>query len=243
MARQVSSSWRTERARRAWKVFWATGWGFSSCSQVFYCYSLGRQGRRLDRERVGLDSHAQPTHRRKTTRTGPPRPHTIFLSLSSGASSPTLGSSATGIGGWGGASHGWTVMGRALTDIQAGHGEPSSAGGAGSCLEAVGGLVKLKVSEESPAFLRTSLVERLENMAGSLRGSCHALDVEGTKGILAGGHQAGREKNASSSDLNVFFQRRGGRGPEVSRCRGDIHLIGASSARIPSLCRGIQGQM
>lgn len=114
--------------------------------------------------RVGFDLHAQPTHRRNTTSTGPPRPHTIFLSLSSGASSPTLGISATGTGGWGGASHGCTVMGRAFTDIQAGHGESSSADGARSSFGALEGFEKLKVSEEMPAFLRASFVVRLENI-------------------------------------------------------------------------------
>lgn len=71
-----------------------------------------------------------------------------------------------GTGGWGGASHGWTVIGIDFIDIHAGHGESSSAGGA---LSSFGGLEafaleKLKVSEEMPAFLRASLVVRLENM-------------------------------------------------------------------------------
>lgn len=108
----------------------------------------------------GIDLHAQPTHLRNTTSTGPPRPHTILLSLSSGASSPTCGSLPTGIGGGGGVSHGWTEMGSPFTDIHSGQDQSSSSAAVARLL----GRFDVKVSEEMPTFLRASFVARLENM-------------------------------------------------------------------------------
>lgn len=64
---------------------------------------------------------AQPTQRKNTTNTLLPPPNSIFLSLSSGARSPTLGhSAATGTGGGGGDSQACAVSGRFLTVIHLG---------------------------------------------------------------------------------------------------------------------------
>ena len=116
-----------------------------------------------------------------------PPPKLSLRSRSSGATSPTLGQSATGIGGGGGDSHGWTVRGSALTDIQAGHfvsdssssseSSPGTVPG-GAFLFTLGprgfGLgsgsddVKLKLSLDRPIFLRAILVVRLVNMLNNI---------------------------------------------------------------------------
>src|SRR3569833_1702328 len=92
-------------------------------------------------------------------------------SRSSGAVSPGFGVSATGIGGGGGDSHGCTVSGRALTDIQAGQldfssssSRPGSTPGdrsdrvLRSLLGSGSGDDRLKVSDEMPILRMASLV-------------------------------------------------------------------------------------
>ncbi len=133
----------------------------------------------------GNNAQAQPTQRRKTISTFLLPPTVILRSRSMGARSPTLGHSAMGIGAGGGESHGWTVKGRALTDIQAGQPAFSSCssrpgmvpGGrsdlvfcsflacSGSGDEKVG---KLNASLGIPIFLIASLVARLENILAIL---------------------------------------------------------------------------
>lgn len=116
---------------------------------------------------------AQPTQRRKTTRTGRPRPNSSFLSRSSGARSPIFGTSATGTGGGGGENHGATVMGRAFIDIHAGQPPPFGFSSAESSL--LEPLLFFLVSDEppplkskllllSPTFLSAILVVRLDSM-------------------------------------------------------------------------------
>lgn len=126
-------------------------------------------------------------------RTHLPPPMATFRSLSIGACSPILGSSASGIGGGGGESHGWTVRGRFLTVIHAGQAEAfsssSSTGPFGSLfLRSFGGgsfagEEKLKVSEERPTFLRASFVARLENIVDELVSSATSLTVPGEKRV------------------------------------------------------------
>jgi hypothetical protein len=82
------------------------------------------------------------------------------------------------MGGGGGDSHGWTVRGRDLTVIQAGHLDEASSRSwssrpgtvpGGDLVSFLGGLVvlgwvKLKVSLLMPSFFMASLVPRDENI-------------------------------------------------------------------------------
>lgn len=85
------------------------------------------------------------------------------------------------MGGGGGDSHGWTVRGRDLTVIQAGHLDEASSGswasrpgtvpGGADLVSFLGGLVllgweKLKASLLMPSFFMASLVPREENILG-----------------------------------------------------------------------------
>lgn len=131
----------------------------------------------------GGNVQAQPTQRRKTTRTLRPPPNSSFRSRSRGATSPTRGTRATGTGGGGGENQGWTVSGRFLTDIQLVQpppSPPSSAPGFASAFvpgglffSLLGGrgaaaagleLEKSRASLGRPSFLRAILVVRLESM-------------------------------------------------------------------------------
>ena len=154
IARQRRVGWWFARVRRFRNVFWATGRVLAGV-QVSWGFLMNGRGH----------LHAQPTHRKKTTSTGP-LPHTLFPPPSRGANSPAFGSCPTGMGGGGGASHGWTVTGRALTDIQAGQVESSLELGRSSLgLGALGVQEEnAKASREMPAFLRASFVARLENI-------------------------------------------------------------------------------
>lgn len=121
------------------------------------------------------------------------------------------------------------MTGRALTDIQAGHGESSLLSGPGSSLAGLEGL-EVNVSGDMPTFFRASFVVRLENIVASL-GSC---SVDGDPG----GHQ-GREINGwEQSKLGIkpvsgVFQGNGRAGmPKARGSRGGFRLI--AHALIPS---------
>ena len=126
------------------------------------------------------DLHAQPTQRRKTTSTLRPPPKVSLRSRSSGARSPILGhSAATGMGGGGGASHGWTVNGRLFIVIHLGQPFDSSSSSSRPGTTPGGrsfrvffsflgsgwsGDEKLNVSLDMPIFLSAILVVKLENI-------------------------------------------------------------------------------
>lgn len=112
-----------------------------------------------------------------------PPPKVSLRSRSSGARSPGLGhSAATGMGGGGGESQGWTVSGRDLTVIQAGHLDEESSSTSsrpgtvpgGAFLVSFLGLLgsgavgdeKLRASLLRPNLRMAILVVRAENMIG-----------------------------------------------------------------------------
>jgi hypothetical protein len=123
----------------------------------------------------GESLQAQPTQRKKTTRTLFPLPNWSFLSRVRGARSPILGHSPIWIGGGTGVSQAWAVRGRLFIDIQAGHWEFLSSRSSRPGIDpsgffcsflgfSAGGDEKSKVLLDNPTFLRAIFVVRLENM-------------------------------------------------------------------------------
>jgi hypothetical protein len=111
-----------------------------------------------------MNVQAQPTQRRKTTRTCLP-PNCSCLSRSMGARSPTRGHSvATATDDGGGDSHACAVSGSLRTDIHFGQllfGSLSSSRSFTLLLEVLDGEEKLKVSLEMPILRMASLVVKL----------------------------------------------------------------------------------